>query len=72
MPNKLFAQMVLPVRPLERVDGAGITLVEAVEDEVAVEAFFGGYADDFLADLGFDMMETAPEATPTKAKRTQG
>lgn len=72
--DKVFAQVVLPVRPAVAADGASISVVEITEetDMVAPEAFFGGYAEDFLADLGFDMMETAPEDKPGKAKRTQG
>lgn len=72
--DKVFAQVALPVRPAVAADGASLT-VSAVTEEAPVatpDAFFGGYAEDFLADLGFDMMETAPEAVPAKAKRPQG
>lgn len=72
--DKVFSGIVLPVRPAMAADGANITVVEITEEAemIAPDAFFGGYAEDFLADLGFDMMETAPEAKPGKAKRTQG
>jgi hypothetical protein len=70
MYDKLFAGMVLPVRPNMAADGASIRVEEIVTDEVAGEAFFGGYAEDFLADLGFDMMEAAPEQKA--AKKVQG
>lgn len=72
MASKLFAQMVLPVHPGVAVDGADIRLVEMADEAPAREAFFGGYAEDFLADLGFDAVEVAPEATARKAKRIQG
>lgn len=70
MYDKLFASMILPVQPDVVADGAIIRLeeVETTEDEVIGEAFFGGYADDFLADLGLDVMEQAPEAATAKAK----
>lgn len=73
MTDKLFANIMLPVYPDAPVDGATIHFAEVVEDEAVLgEPFFGGYADDFLADLGFDLMETAPEETAIKAKRIQG
>ena len=72
MYNKLFASMILPVQPDSAADGAMIRLEEVVVEEGAItgagEVFFGGYAEDFLADLGLDMLEQAPEASPRKAK----
>lgn len=70
MYDKLFASMVLPVRPQLAADGANIKIEEIVVEEIGNEAFFGGYAEDFLADLGFDMMEAAPEQKA--AKKIQG
>lgn len=67
MYDKLFASMILPVRPAMAADGADIRIEEIVTDEVVGEAFFGGYADDFLADLGLDIVEAMPEK-PSKAK----
>ncbi len=61
MYDKLFASMVLPVRPALAVDGADIRVEEIVPEAEAPEAFFGGYAEDFLADLGLDVVEAAPE-----------
>jgi hypothetical protein len=75
MKEQLFAHIALPVRPEGSVDGAAIQFSEMAEEPALGVPFFGGYADefqDFLADLGFDMMETAPEETAVKAKRIQG
>lgn len=71
MYDKLFASMILPVQPEFAADGAVIRVEDVAVEESqpgAGEAFFGGYADDFLADLGLDMLEQAPEASPRKAK----
>ena len=70
MYDKLFAKVALPVRPETAADGAGLQLIEAPEEVAIVrDAFFGGYAEDFLADLGFDMVEESPETGSGKAKR---
>ena len=61
MYDKLFASMILPVRPAMAADGADIRIEEIVADEVVGEAFFGGYAEDFLADLGLDIVDAMPE-----------
>lgn len=66
--NKLFASLTLPVRPALGADGADIRVEEIVTEEFTGEAFFGGYAEDFLADLGFDALETAPEQGTSKSK----
>lgn len=68
MNDKLFASMVLPVRPDMAADGANIRIEEIVADDLVGEAFFGGYAEDFLADLGFDAVDIAPEPSARKAK----
>lgn len=68
MYDKLFASMMLPVRPSMAADGADIRIEEIVSEEVVGEAFFGGYAEDFLADLGLDAVDVAPEARAGKAK----
>jgi hypothetical protein len=70
MYDKLFATMVLPVRPNMAADSADIRVEEITEEVVTSEAFFGGYADDFLADLGLDIVETMPEVSA--AKKIQG
>ncbi len=68
MYDKLFASMILPVRPSMAADGADIVVEEIVSEEVVGEAFFGGYAEDFLADLGLDAVEMPSEARAGKAK----
>lgn len=70
MYDKLFATMVLPVRPDMAADGASIRVEEIIGEEVAGEAFFGGYADDFLADLGLDIVDSMP--TAAAGKKIQG
>jgi len=70
MYDKLFANMILPVRPEMAADGASIRVEEIVVEEVGSEMFFGGYAEDFLADLGLDILDTVPEAVA--AKKIQG
>jgi len=73
MYDKLFARIALPVRPAG-VDGADLRLVgDEAEETVAGETpFFGGYAEDLLADLGFDMVDAAEGELPVKARRIQG
>lgn len=68
--NQLFSKLVLPVRPMQDVDGAKVLLLsdEVAVEEAVREPFFGGYAEDFLADLGFDMIEEVAEKAP-KIKR---
>jgi hypothetical protein len=70
MYEKLFASMVLPVRPEMAADSAVIKIEEIVADEAAGEVFFGGYAEDFLADIGLDVVESMPEAVA--GKKIQG
>lgn len=70
MYDKLFAKMVLPVQPSMAADGATIRIEDIVTDEVSSEVFFGGYAEDFLADLGLDIVETMPESRA--GKKVQG
>ncbi|MBI1308730.1 MAG: hypothetical protein GC129_02580 [Proteobacteria bacterium] len=69
MKNNVFADLQLPMQLIGAADGAVIEVVqEPVMDEVA-EPFFGGYADDFLADMGFDLVDELPAQKPLKAKR---
>ncbi len=68
MYDKLFASMILPVQPEFAADGAVIKVEDFVAEAETGEAFFGGYAEDFLADMGLDMLEQAPEARTGKAK----
>jgi hypothetical protein len=37
-----------------------VQLVQELPTESGVTPFFGGYADDFLADLGMDALPEAP------------
>lgn len=68
MKNSVFAGIKLPAQPALAADGAAIQLIEEAPVEVVGEPFFGGYAEDFLADLGFDMIDEVTERAP-KAKR---
>lgn len=68
MYDKLFASMILPVRPEFAADGASIRVEEIVTENVVSEAFFGGYAEDLLADLGFDVVEAQAEPRVGKSK----
>jgi hypothetical protein len=65
--DKLFGSVMLPIKPPVVADGAMIQFTQAAEDDggelASVPAFFGGYADDLLGDLGFDM---APDEAPTR------
>jgi hypothetical protein len=57
--DKLFASLQLPVLPAVAFNGAAIQVFEPTPEEAAVPAFFGGYADDLLGDLGFDLSDDA-------------
>ncbi len=65
----LFAQVRLPVE-LKMKPTAGLVEVQPIEMSPSEEAFFGGYAEDLLADLGADMMLEAPKART--ARKIQG
>ncbi len=68
MPHSLFAGLQLPIKPAMAADGATLAIIE--EPEAAMPGqmpFFGGYAEDMLADLGFDVVEDV--AMPAKAKQ---
>lgn len=68
MKNHVFAAIKLPVQPAFAADEATIQLIEEAPVEVVGEPFFGGYAEDFLADLGFDLVDEVVDRAP-KAKR---
>lgn len=68
MASKIFAGIQLPQGLIASADGALIQVIQEPMAEEAVEPFFGGYAEDFLADLGFDMVDDVAEK-PLKAKR---
>lgn len=59
--DKVFAGLTLPVRPIVAANGASIQLIEEQLPTAAEEAFFGGYAEDMLADIGMDMVDEAPQ-----------
>lgn len=63
---QLFAGIQLPIKPAMAADGASIAVIEEPE-ATGPMPFFGGYAEDFLADLGFDVVEEV--AMPAKAKQ---
>ena len=56
----ILAGLRLPVKPAGGADGAAVQLVQELPTEHGVTPFFGGYADDFLADLGMDALPEAP------------
>jgi hypothetical protein len=70
--DKLFGTMVLPVKPPVAANGASIQVFEAEEDTGdrmgGVPAFFGGYADDLLGDLGFDVAAEEPKSIRSSIK----
>jgi hypothetical protein len=68
MNRNIFASVTLPMQLDSAADGAVIQLIEEAPVEVVGEPFFGGYAEDFLADLGFDMVDEVADRAP-KAKR---
>lgn len=68
MKNNVFAGVRLPMQLNDAADGASIHLIEEAPVEVVGEPFFGGYAEDFLADLGFDPIDEIADRAP-KAKR---
>lgn len=68
MKNNVFSGVKLPMQLASAADGAEIQLIQEPPVEVIGEPFFGGYADDFLADLGFDLVDEVADKAP-KAKR---
>ena len=64
---ELFAKMTLPVQ-VQRVNGAKIELIEEPMDMVGEAAFFGGYAEDMLVDMGMEAVDSAP-APKLRAKQ---
>ncbi len=61
----LFASIQLPVKPAMAAQDAMITFHEEPAASVATP-FFGGYAEDFLADLGLDVAEESPRQSRVK------
>ena len=67
--NQLFAKLTLPVQPDDAVDGAVIRLIEGETEQSGTTTqapaanFFGGYAEDFLGDMGFESVTSSTEAT---------
>lgn len=68
MNNDVFARIKLPMQLDSAADGADIQLIQEAPVEVVGEPFFGGYAEDFLADLGFDVVDEVADKAP-RAKR---
>ena len=64
--SPLLAGVQLPIKPAMAADGATVTRIEEPASAGPLP-FFGGYTEDFLADLGFDVVEEAP--MPAKAKQ---
>jgi hypothetical protein len=63
----LFTGLQLPVRPAKAATSASIELLEEPVAELGATPFFGGYAEDFLADMGLDQVAEAP--APARAKQ---
>ena len=62
--DALFGSVKLAVRPAVAADGATIAVIEEPAAEVAGQMpFFGGFAEDMLADIGFDVVEEAPRTS---------
>ncbi|NBX86099.1 MAG: hypothetical protein EBQ80_02500 [Proteobacteria bacterium] len=61
--------MVLPVKPAVAATGAKMQLVLEQPELERAMPFFGGYAEDFLADMGLDMVDDLPAAKPSAVKR---
>ena len=59
--EKVFSGVTLPVRPVMAANGASIQLIQEELPVAAEAAFFGGYAEDMLADIGMDMVDEAPQ-----------
>ncbi|HEX2858685.1 MAG TPA: hypothetical protein VHP58_00545 [Alphaproteobacteria bacterium] len=57
----LFAQVRLPVE-LKMKPTNGLIEIQPLEVSPSEDAFFGGYAEDMLADLGADLVVDAPKA----------
>lgn len=68
MNDKLFASLVLPVKPAVAATGAKIDVIAETDEETG-ESFFGGYAEGgLLDDMGFEhVADAAPEAKQAKA-----
>jgi hypothetical protein len=63
--DAVFGSVKLAVRPAVAADGATIAVIEEPVAEVAgVMPFFGGYAEDMLADIGFDVVEDTAARGP--------
>lgn len=69
MKNNVLASVTLPQGLVAAADGADIQLIQEPPVEMVGEPFFGGYAEDFLADLGFDLVEEVNEKATPRAKR---
>jgi hypothetical protein len=67
---RVFEGIQLPVKLAARPDGASLAVQEITLPGVEEQAFFGGYADDLLADLGADMLVDEP--APRVARKVQG
>lgn len=69
--DKVFGSVVLPIKPEMAADGASIQVFDPQPDDggelPTVPAFFGGYADDLLGDLGFDVAPEGPASVRTPA-----
>jgi hypothetical protein len=66
--DAVFGSVKLAVRPAMAADGASLALIEepVAPESLGQMPFFGGYAEDMLADIGFDVVEDAPRATRTR------
>ncbi|PIZ30469.1 MAG: hypothetical protein COY40_04545 [Alphaproteobacteria bacterium CG_4_10_14_0_8_um_filter_53_9] len=63
--DNVFGKMILPMKPALAADNAKIEVIsgEAAVVQMGASAaeskpFFGGYAEDFLGDIGFEAVQT--------------
>lgn len=55
----LLAKTTLPVK-VRGVNGASIQVIDEPAAVAAEAAFFGGYAEDMLVDMGMEAVDSAP------------
>jgi hypothetical protein len=58
----VFGGITLPKSAAGLADGASLQVLEEPQAADMPMPFFGGFAEDMLADIGFDIVEEAPAA----------
>lgn len=64
---ELFAKVTLPLQ-VKGANGATLQLIEEPVETMGEMAFFGGYAEDMLVDMGMEAVDSAP-APKLRAKQ---